>query len=253
MNEKENFKEEVKKELENVIRQCIDKKMEEIKVDIRKLIEDKIKEVLEVNLMMTLEAIIKKHSDKITCEMQDQIKEQGKSTAKEEKRNAFDSFGTLSCDSDVNIGIKTGKINENWRNDEEYRKRLIRIYKGDFYNHNKSMVTPAKWMEQWLTEEEKNEIQIVRSDANAMWMECKNLELKEKIMLRKREIKVMDWYRIDDAMTEKERKARYKLEDYAASVRVKGLTIKREWDKIRIGKNLYGWNEERKEIYVVEE
>ena len=86
-----------------------------------------------------------------------------------------------------------------------------------------------------------------------MWIECKNLAVKERITECKREMREQDWYRVDDVMTEIERKRRFKVEDYAASIKVKGSTIKREWDKIRINSTLYGWDEAKKEIYVIKE
>ena len=67
------------------------------------------------------------------------------------------------------------------------------------------------------------------------------------------EMRQSDWYRLDDVMTESERKKRYKVEEYAAEIKIKGTLIKREWDKIRINKNLYGWDEGKREIYVVKE
>ena len=69
----------------------------------------------------------------------------------------------------------------------------------------------------------------------------------------KREMRELDWYRVDDVMTEIERKSRFKVEDYAANIKVKGTTIRREWDKIRINNTLYGWSEAKSEIYVVKE
>ena len=166
-------------------------------------------------------------------------------------KNVFQRLGKSEASDEVRGGLKSGKLKENWREDLEYRKRLIRIIKGN--NYEKAEEKAAIWIEGWIEEKDQKDLRVVKSDENSMWVECRYIALKERIMECKWEMRQRDWYRLDDVMTEAERKKRYKVEEYAAGIKVTGTIIKREWDKIRINKNLYGWDEKRQEIYAVKE
>ena len=75
----------------------------------------------------------------------------------------------------------------------------------------------------------KKNIRVVKSDVNSIWVKFRNMMLKERIIECKWGMRDFDWYRLDDVMTEKERRSRYKVEEYAASVnKVTGTIIKRE-------------------------
>ena len=48
-------------------------------------------------------------------------------------KNVFQRLGKTEESDEERGGLKSGKLKENWREDLEYRKRLIRIIKGNNY------------------------------------------------------------------------------------------------------------------------
>ena len=138
---------------------------------------------------------------------------------------------------------------QRWRYDLEYRKKLIRVTKGE--NYDKAGKKVGEWILEKVGEQEKEKIVLVRKERNSVWFECKDEAIKEMIWKNRRSIKEEGWYKIEDVLIEVERIRKYKVEEYANSRKVLGSKIRTIWDKVEIDGVLYGWNERRGEIYKV--
>ena len=147
------------------------------------------------------------------------------------------------------FGFLKEETRQKWKFDVEYRKRLIRIIKGD--NHSECQQDVVAWLLERVADNQKQNLEVVRREKDSVWFECKDEELKNTIFQR-RKFNKQQWYRIDEVMIEVERMRRFKVEEYANTRKVCGSTIRRIWDKIEIDGIIYGWDEKRREIYKVQ-
>ena len=246
------LKDSAAEEIGGVVKKIVEEKIKKLKEEMEVSIKKKIEEEVEKGSKMVINAMeerLEGFYKKLIRKTEEKQEEEGAKMKSVIGKNVFARLGEQKENEESKAGLKSGTLGEEWRVNLEYRKRLIRISRGLKYEH--AIERAAIWFEGWLREEDKKDVRVVKS--SSIWIECKNLEVKERIMECKREMRKLDGYRIDDVMTDIERKSRFKVEDYAASIKVKGTTIKREWDKIRINNTLYGWNEAISEIYFVKE
>ena len=69
----------------------------------------------------------------------------------------------------------------------EYRKKLIRVAKGDNFELTRTNV--EEWIKKRLGKDKKASEELVRRESNYVWFECKGKEIKEKIAKDRMKIK----------------------------------------------------------------
>ena len=243
------------------MKKSIDRMAEEVISNGVKKIKEELEKIYENEFEKEKEELKKRHQEevKLLKEELEQVRKKLEESEKQLKRKVDDEADRSeeNIDGEKNNGRKeeekAGFLKEytrqKWRYDLEYRKRLIRVTKGEKYEGAKKKV--GEWLLEKLDEQEKDSVILVRKEKNSVWFECKDMKIKEIIWRERRKIKEEGWYKIEDVMLEIERLRKYKVEEYANSRKVLGSKIRTIWDKVEIDGAIYGWNEKRSEIYKV--
>ena len=236
----------------------IEKMTEEVISEAVRKIKEELEKIYENELEKEKEELKKKHREEVKL-----LKEELEQVRKKLEESEKQMRNKLGTETDKSEESKEGKkrkeeektgflkdyTRQKWRYDLEYRRRLIRVTKGEKYGEAKKKV--GEWLVEKLGEKEKDSVIMVRKENNSIWFECKNKEVKEIIWRERKKIKEEGWFKIEDVMIEIERIRKYKVEEYANSRKVIGSKIRTIWDKVEIDGALYGWNENRNEIYKV--